>query len=244
MNILGHAPPRPGHTASADEAIEQEEDDKTAHAHTDANDKGFMVANPAPYGGALALAAIAFTAGVTGRAIQVVLEHSDTAAGGITPDTGGSATDQAAGRLYGIIAGPGIVGIEQAAHHGTALIVATRTLPTSTGEVTATRGSVIFELVNGAGAGVSCARLGNVAYTCAGSADSICGCILAFTATTVVGVVADGIILEFACLRVAARIITAALHAATIALFAGFDDAIAASTAADSDDSAIVGETG
>jgi hypothetical protein len=98
-NGLGHTTPCSGHTASVDETIKYEEDDKTAHAGTKANDKRFVVANPSPDGRTLALAAIAFTAGVTRRTIQIILEHRDTGASGIPHDTASRATDKAAGRV-------------------------------------------------------------------------------------------------------------------------------------------------
>jgi hypothetical protein len=137
-----------------------------------------------------------------------------------------------------------MIGVEQAAHHGTALIIATGTLAAGTGEATTTRRSVVLELIRGAGAGVSSTGLGNVTDTCTRSADCVCGRKLAFCATAVIGVVADGIVLELACLCVAASIGTAAFLAATVAVFASFDDAVAASAAAHRYDSAIVGETG
>lgn len=72
-DILGHATPCPGHTASVNETVQQEEGDKTAHTDAEANNEIFMVANPAAHRRALALAAVAFTTGVAGGTVQEVL---------------------------------------------------------------------------------------------------------------------------------------------------------------------------
>lgn len=153
-------------------------------------------------------------------------------------------TDQAAGWVYRILAGPGIVGVEKGAHHGAALVVTTRALAAGAGEATATRGSVVFVLVTRTGAGVARAGLGNVTGACTRTTDRVGGCKLALTAAAVVGVVADGVVLVFACRGITASIVAAVFLAATVAVFAGLDDAVAALAAANSHDSAIVGETG
>lgn len=56
-----------------------------------------MVADPAANRRTLALAAVAFAAGVARRAIQEILECIDTFAEGITSETLGRATDDGAG---------------------------------------------------------------------------------------------------------------------------------------------------
>lgn len=96
--ILGHETPCPGHAAAVDEREENDEDNEAAHASGKADNEGFMVADPAPNRRTLALAAVAFAAGVTRRAIQEILECINTFAEGITHETLGRATDDSAGR--------------------------------------------------------------------------------------------------------------------------------------------------
>lgn len=244
--ILRHVPSNSGRTASLDERIKDGEDDETAHTNSNANNEVFMILDPASHGGSLALAAIAVTASVTGCTVHEVLIRVKAAVGGIILDLFGCAANRAARWSHRPLTrtGPGIVGIEEGAHDATALIVATRALPASTGEATAARGAVILVCVTGAGTRVSGAGLGNVAGICARAADRVGGCKLTAGATAVVGVIADGVVLELACLWVTASIATAVFLAATVTVFAGFDDAVAALAAADSHDSAVVGEAG
>lgn len=227
-----------------DEGIKHHKGDETTHANSKANDEVFMIIDPASHGGPLALAAVAVTAGVAGCTVQEILVRVNAVPGGELLDLMGCAANQAARRSHDILTGPGIVGTEERAHDATALIVATRALAAGTVETTAARGAVILVCVAGAGTRVSGAGLRNVAGVCARAADCVGGCKLAAGAAAVVGVVADGVVLELACLCVAASIASAVLLAATVTVFAGFDDAVAALAAADSRDSAVVGETG
>lgn len=66
---------------------------------------------------------------------------------------------------------------------------------------------------------------------------------LAVVAAIFIGIVADGVILELACRRIAAGVAAAALGATTVAVFAVFDDTIATLVAGDSDDAFVRGQT-
>ena len=84
------------------------------------------------------------------------------------------------------------------------------------------------------------AGFGWVADTGASATYGVIACELAVFATIIVGVVAYGVVLELACCRVTALVISASGCAAAIAVFALFNDTVATLLAGDCSDALVV----
>lgn len=156
---------------------------------------------------------------------------------------GGCTADETAGGTICVLAGPGVIGVQQGAYHRATLVVATCALAAGAAELlvlVAAAGTIVFVFVFGTGARGSAAGLGDVAFTGAGTADSVGGGELAFAAAAVVRVVADGTVFEFAGLGIAAGVVAAAFFVAAVAFLVAFDDAVAALTAANGHDAAVI----
>lgn len=176
----------------------------------------------------------------TGRPIEIVLIHLDTGAIGILGERSWRAADERARGLVGIVAGPGIVAVQQGTHHRATLAVSARTLATSTFEAVTTGTSVLFVRIFRARARFPVTLLLLVTFTGTGPANSVGRGKLAFIATIVVRIIADGVVLEFACFGIAAAIVTAARFSSTIAIFPGLHDTIAALAAANGHNALVI----
>lgn len=137
----------------------------------------------------------------------------------------------------------GIIAAGVAAHDGLALLVSARALSTCALEAIATPLSVWCSHVGGASRSVARAGLLGITLASAGTADSACRGKLALTAAVLVGIVADCTGLELAGRSIATRIVAAAFCATTVALFAFFDNAIAALLSTDGGDALVCAET-
>lgn len=145
-----------------------------------------------------------------------------------------------------IVASPGVVAVEERAHHSPALVVPAGALSAGAGQASArgAAGCAIFlVLVRWASAGGAGTFLGNVAYAFAGAADGIRRGELAACTAAVIGVIADRAILELARLSITAVVTSAAVCAAAVAFFAFLDNAVAALTTSDSHDATVIRKT-
>lgn len=80
---LAHAALCPGHSAPADDAGENREQDQTAHTDTDADHDLLVLLDPAQCRRAHALARFAVAASVAWSAVQVILVHFDASSGAV-----------------------------------------------------------------------------------------------------------------------------------------------------------------
>lgn len=107
-------------TPAVDQTADDGEKDQTSDSATDTNDNALVLVDPRldlpADGRALAAAVAAVAAATAGCAVEEVLLQAGAVVGGKV--VGGA--DQAAGR---IVASIGVVGVEKAAHHRSALEV-------------------------------------------------------------------------------------------------------------------------
>lgn len=194
-----------GHPASTDETVQQGEDDETADTDTDPNDEILVVADPAGGGRALAMAVVAAATCFARRAVEEVLVRVDAGSTSELRAASGRAADDTARWGSGLSTGPRVVAVEERAHHRATLVVTTGALATGALQpvvrITA-RITILLELVDRAGTALSSAFFLGVALARARSAHSIGSGVLAFLAAIVVGVIANGTVLELACLSV------------------------------------------
>jgi hypothetical protein len=130
-----------------------------------------------------------------------------------------------------VVAGVGVVPLGVATHDGFTLLVARGTLSGSAFETTAAVCAVVLGFVFGTVGSVAGAFFLGIALAAGGATDRVGACELAVSAAVFVGVVADGVVLEFAGLRVAALVVAAGGIATAVALFVAFYDSVSAGLA-------------
>jgi hypothetical protein len=181
----------------------------------------------------------AFAASAAGGAVEEVLLHAETVVG--------AELGTGAGELAVVgVAGVGVVVGGEAAHQRLALQVATGALAAGAGEAVlgiAASLSVWLLGVGRTGGAVTGAALLGVARARAGSTDERARRELTTLTAGLVAVVADGVAAELARPGVAALVVAAGFIPATIAVFAFFDDAVAALLTRDERDALVDGET-
>lgn len=135
--------------------------------------------------------------------------------------------------------------MEEAAHYGSALEVPAGALAAGTFQARgiAAAGSVVLVVIRRTGARIARALLLNVAFATTRTAYSVRRGELAAVAAAVVGIVADGAVLELACLGIAAFVVSTRLFTPTVAVFSVFDNTVPALAARDGSDTAVRRET-
>jgi len=136
-----------------------------------------------------------------------------------------------------------LVSLRIAPHQRLALLISTRTLAARALQSATTALARLLPLVLGTVRTRAITCLLGIAGALGRAADGGAGCELAALAAVLVGVVADGVVFEFACAGVATRVVAALVGAAAVTVFAIFYDAVAAYGVADGRDAAVVGET-
>lgn len=182
----------------------------------------------------------AFPAAAAGGAVEEVLLHAIARARS-------ERRRRARERAVLAVAGIGVVVRGIGAHQGLALHIPRCAL--SAGALQLSRPvATILTVGSGLIRRTTCrtprAHLLRVADARASPADGTVRGKLASPAATVVRVIADGVVHEFASRGIAALVAATTLGSATIAIFALFDDAVAALGTGNGDDAFVVGKTG
>lgn len=130
-----------------------------------------------------------------------------------------------------------------ATHDRLALLVAGCTLSAGTLQAVATVLAIRLRLVVWTVRRITGTFFLGITGARARTANGLCGGELAVLAAVLIGIVADGIVDEFAGLWIAAAVASTACRAAAVALFVTFDDAVAAGLPGYGGNTTIVGET-
>jgi len=113
-------------------------------------------------------------------------------------------------------------------HNALALLITAGALAAGALETVATASAVLSNHVGGAGSVVAAACLFGIAVSRTGATNGACGRELAVPATILVGFIAHGATCEFAGLCIATLILGTASFSPAVAIFAFFDNAVAA----------------
>jgi len=142
-----------------------------------------------------------------------------------------------------VVASIRIVALSVATHNSLALHISACALPTSTCKPIAAAGAVWLCLVFGAVWRAARAHFLGIAIANRVAAHGIGRGKLAVAAAIFVGVIADGVVDEFAGCGVAACVVFAACGATAVTLLVALDNAVAAGLTGEKGDVSVVGET-
>jgi hypothetical protein len=135
-----------------------------------------------------------------------------------------------------------IVARRKTAHESLALHISRCALPTSTLQPISAAIAIVLVLVFGTVGCASGTGLLGIALADTGAADGAGGGKLAASAAVLVGIVADGIVLELACAGITALIVATALLATAVAFLVTFDNAVSTGLACDGSHVPVVAE--
>lgn len=229
---------RPAAFVAAPTTANDAEDNDAANGTGQADHERFVIVDPALnfFGdrGATTHSVGACAAPSAGSAIQeVLLQTIASVAREFRTGT--------AHHAVGVIARVCVVALRVAAHDCLALLVAGGALSAGTLQPIPAVLTIRLRLVLRAIRRVTGASLLGVAGAGARTTNSLSRGELAVLATVLIGVVADGVTDEFTGLGIATAVASTARRAAAVALLITFDDAVAASLARNSGNTAVVG---
>lgn len=200
-----------------------------------------MAVNPggdfSAYGTAFTSAVVATATAGTRRTIQEVLLQS-------IAHIASKLWTRAAEHAIAVVAGISVVALGIATHDCFALHISRRALPTSTAQPIAAVRAILLVLVFRAVRAASGTCLLGIALANASAADGVGRGKLAVSAAVLVGIIADGVVLESTSVGVTARILATASRTTAIALLVTFYDAVSAGLASDGSNVPVVSETG